>query len=589
MQIIAKSRQSIHQLSTQLANQIAAGEVVERPASVIKELLENSLDAGATQIDIDIQAGGTQFIRIRDNGYGIPQDELALALSPHATSKIRSLDDLIHIASMGFRGEALASIASVSELILTSSPVSARQDEMAWSIKYKEGQFDLTPASHPQGTTVEVNNLFHNTPARRKFLKADRTEYRHVEDVVKRIALARFDVAFNFKHNQRQIFSLPAATSDENKLQRLTRLINKEFIQAAVQLNFENAGLKLSGWLATGEYSRSQSDMQYFFVNGRMIRDKVITHAVRQAFQETLYPGRFPVYVLHLEMDADQVDVNVHPTKHEVRFRQGRLIHDFLFYSLREALAQEVSVKSGDSFKGANNDFNAHTYSSSFSSGNFHASQFNSSRHSNVSESSATYSSSPYQNLSSNEDIRKPLGLAIAKLKSNYLLAQNQQGLLVLQLKQSREILVQQQIENALSTQGKLISKPVLIPFSLNLSTSTLKVNAQGWLEKCETELQKFGFEFAVLGENEIMVRQVPAMLNATDIKQSINQYINNVLNNESDFVPALVKIIVNDDFSNNPIDWNVLLRDLEEFGLDNLQGCYHQISDKDLSSFFKK
>lgn len=332
-------RQSIHQLSTQLANQIAAGEVVERPASVIKELLENSLDAGATQIDIDIQAGGTQLIRIRDNGYGIPQDELPLALSPHATSKIRSLDDLIHVASMGFRGEALASIASVSELVLTSCPIS--NSDMAWCIKSKEGVFDLTPASHPQGTTVEVNNLFYNTPARRKFLKAERTEYKHVEDVVKRIALARFDVAINFKHNQRQVFSLPTAISSENKLQRLTRLINKEFIQSAVELNFENAGLKLSGWLATGDYSRSQSDMQYFFVNGRMIRDKLITHAVRQAFQDTLYPGRFPVYVLQLEMDAEQVDVNVHPTKHEVRFRQGRLIHDFLFYSLREALAQK--------------------------------------------------------------------------------------------------------------------------------------------------------------------------------------------------------------------------------------------------------
>ena len=571
MHAIVKSRQSIHQLSTQLANQIAAGEVVERPASVIKELLENSLDAGATQIDIDIQAGGTQLIRIRDNGFGIPQDELALALSPHATSKIRSLDDLIHIESMGFRGEALASIASVSELILTS-----HYQDMAWSIKYKEGEFDLTPASHPQGTTVEVNNLFHNTPARRKFLKADRTEYRHVEDVVKRIALAHFDVAFNFKHNQRQVFSLPVATSDENKLQRLTRLINKEFIQAAVQLNFENAGLKLSGWLATGEYSRSQSDMQYFFVNGRMIRDKVITHAVRQAFQETLFPGRFPVYVLHLEMDADQVDVNVHPTKHEVRFRQGRLIHDFLFYSLREALAQKVAVQSGDGFNTSAKDFNAQSYSSSFNPASFHT------PHTHVSESSATYS--PYQNLTNNEDISKQLGLAIAKLKNDYLLAQNKEGLLVLQLKQVREVLAQQQIENALATQSKLISKPVLIPFSVSL-----KVNAQSWLDKHETKLQQLGFEFAVLGENEIMVRQVPAMLNATDIKQSINQYINNVLNNVTDFLSALINIIVNDDFSNSPTDWNTLLRDLEECGLDNLQDCYHQISDNDLALWFKK
>ncbi|MCK4864159.1 MAG: DNA mismatch repair endonuclease MutL [Gammaproteobacteria bacterium] len=572
MHAITKSRQSIHQLSTQLANQIAAGEVVERPASVIKELLENSLDAGATQIDIDIQAGGTQLIRIRDNGSGIPQDELALALSPHATSKIRSLDDLIHIESMGFRGEALASIASVSELNLTS-----HYQDMAWSIKYKEGEFDLAPASHPQGTTVEVNNLFHNTPARRKFLKADRTEYRHVEDVVKRIALSRFDVALNFKHNQRQVFSLPVATSDENKLQRLTRLINKEFIQAAVQLDFENAGLKLTGWLATGEYSRSQSDMQYFFVNGRMIRDKVITHAVRQAFQETLYPGRFPVYVLHLEMDAEQVDVNVHPTKHEVRFRQGRLIHDFLFYSLREALAQEVVVKSGDDFKTTGKEFNAHTYSTSFNSSAFP------SQHTHVSEASAAYSSSPYQNLTNKDDISKPLGIAIAKLKNNYLLAQNQQGLLVIQLKQSREILVQQQIENSLATQSELISKPILIPFSISL-----KVNVQNWLDKNKDDLHQLGFELAVLGENEIMVRQVPAMLNATDIKLSIEQFINDVLNSEADFVRALIKIIVNDDFSNNPTDWNTLLRELEECGLAMFENCYHQISDNDLAGWFK-
>lgn len=579
MHAITKPRQSIHQLSTQLANQIAAGEVVERPASVIKELLENCLDAGATQIDIDIQAGGTQSIRIRDNGYGIPQEELALALSPHATSKIRSLDDLINVVSMGFRGEALASIASVSELILTS-----HHQDMAWSIKAKEGQFDLTPASHPQGTTVEVNNLFYNTPARRKFLKAERTEYRHVEDVVKRIALARFDVAFNFRHNQRQIFSLPVASSNENKLQRLTRLINKEFIQAAVQLNFENAGLKLSGWLATGEYSRSQSDMQYFFVNGRMIRDKVITHAVRQAFQDTLYPGRFPVYVLQLEMDAEQVDVNVHPTKHEVRFRQGRLIHDFLFYSLREALSQETAVNSGEGFKHTGKNFNSQTYPSSFNSGQFNSAQLYSANHASVSESNAAYSSSPYQNLVNNEALSKPLGIAIAKIKNNYLLAQNQQGLLVVQLKHARQILIQQQIKCSLSEQQKLISKPVLIPFNISLT-----VNAQSWLDKHDDDLKRLGFEFAVLGENEIMVRQVPALLIASDLKDSIKNYIDSVINNGSDFLQALIDIVVNDNFSNSPTDWNSLLRDLENVGLEKIKNIYHQISDNDLAVWFKK
>lgn len=567
MSAILKSRNSIQQLSTQLANQIAAGEVVERPASVVKELLENSLDAGATQIDIDIQAGGTQLIRIRDNGNGIPQDELRLAISPHATSKIRSLDDLIHVASMGFRGEALASIASVSELVMTS-----HFENMAWSIKAKEGQFDLIPASHPQGTTVEVNNLFYNTPARRKFLKAERTEYKHVEDVVKRIALARFDVAFNFKHNQRQVFSLPSALSDENKQQRLIRLINKEFIQSAVALNFENAGIKLSGWIANGEYSRSQSDMQYFFVNGRMIRDKVITHAVRQAFQDTLYPGRFPVYVLQLEMDADQVDVNVHPTKHEVRFRQGRLIHDFIFYSLREALAQDVADKPFSGFKPTTNNFKNKNYSS-FSSNDFNSSP--------VSELSSTYSSFPYQYVEKDESINKPLGVAISIIKNDYLLAQNQHGLLVVQLQRARQFLIQKQINNSLSEQEKLISKPVLIPFNISL-----KNNAQSWLDKYDRELKKMGFEFALLGENEVMVRQVPAMLNATDLKESIKHFVDIVTNKEVNFLSGLIKIILHDDFSHNPSDWNMLLRDLENNKLD--ENYYYQISDKDLSGWFK-
>ncbi len=571
MHAMTKPRTSIQQLSTQLANQIAAGEVIERPASVVKELLENSLDAGATQIDIDIQAGGTQLIRIRDNGYGIPQDELALALSPHATSKISSLDDLIHVVSMGFRGEALASIASVSELTLTSF-----YDDVAWSIKTKEDQFDLTPASHPQGTTVQVNNLFYNTPARRKFLKAERTEYRHIEDVVKRLALARFDVAFTFRHNQRQIFSLPVADSYESKLQRLTRLINKEFIQAAVKLDFENAGLKLTGWLAKPEYSRSQSDMQYFFVNGRMIRDKVITHAVRQAFQDMIYPGRFPVYVLQLEMDAEQVDVNVHPTKHEVRFRQSRLIHDFLFYSLRQALSQQAGSEQIGDNKYPSNKFAA-TASSEFKSTSYNSSFTNS-----VSESHALYASA-YQSLAGNDDLNKPLGIALARVNNNYLLAQNNQGLLAFALTDCRKLLLQQQLETALSEQEHLISKPVLIPFSVNI-----KSNAVAWLEQNHAGLKRLGFEFSTLGENELMLRQVPSLLNVSELKQCVELYINRIENGDTDFKSTLLDIIVEDEFSDNPSDWNALLRGLESLGLDKVKHCYHQISDKDLAAWFK-
>lgn len=568
------SRHSIQKLSTQLANQIAAGEVVERPASVIKELLENSLDAGATKIDLDIQAGGTQLIRVRDNGSGIPKDELTLALSPHATSKIRSLDDLIQVYSMGFRGEALASIASVSELNLTSRFSESMDEEMAWCIKSKEGDFELTPASHPAGTTLEVNNLFYNTPARRKFLKAERTEYKHVEDVVKRIALARFDVAINFKHNQRQIFSLTAAHSPENKRQRLIRLINKEFIESAVELDFENAGMRLTGWLANADYSRSQSDMQYFFVNGRMIRDKVITHAVRQAFQNTLYPGRFPVYVLNLQMDAEQVDVNVHPTKLEVRFRQGRLVHDFLFYSLREALAQKTEKGSragggAPSFSGFNKS--AASYGAQANHAGF------------VSETAKAYTSSAYQTLENNSAITKPLGVAIAKVKNNYLLAQNQYGLLLVELITARKMLLQQQIKTSLENEKKLISKPVLIPFN-----QPLKVNAQSWLEKNEKNLTQYGFEFAVLGEQEVMVRQVPALLNASDIKKSIALFIENITEHEMDFSQALIAIVVHDEFSHHPAEWNDLLRALEKLDSGDAQRCYHQLSDKDLASWFK-
>ena len=571
---VSKSRQSILQLPSQLANQIAAGEVVERPASVVKELLENALDAGATQIDIDIQAGGTQLIRIRDNGSGIPQNELLLALSPHATSKIQTIDDLIHITSMGFRGEALASIASVSELVLTSY-----FKDMAWSIKAKEGHFDLTPASHPQGTTVEVNNLFYNTPARRKFLKAERTEYRHVEDVVKRIALARFDVAFNFRNEQRQVFSLPAAISHENKIQRLTRLINKDFILAAVELNFENAGLKLSGWLAKGDYSRSQSDMQYFFVNGRMIRDKVITHAVRQAFQDSLYPGRFPVYVLQLEMDPEQVDVNVHPTKHEVRFRQARLIHDFLFHSLRQALSQHnenVISHNGTPL----NSFPSSQRYNEYSSKNLHGSL-------SVAENAPVHSSFPVYSQFNTEHLSRPLGIALTKIKNDYLLAQNEQGILLLQLPQARRFLIRQKISGDLAEKENLVSMPVLIPFSVNLM-----VNAQTWLDKNTTRLRQFGFEFAALGEKQVMVRQVPALLQVKDIKQSIHDFIHVVSSKNSDdtslFTSVLIDILLQEDFSQQADEWNNLLRQLEQYDLQLIETFYHQLSDKDLSHWFK-
>ncbi|HHX8335196.1 TPA: DNA mismatch repair endonuclease MutL [Vibrio diabolicus] len=330
-------------LPARLANQIAAGEVVERPASVIKELVENSLDSGATRIDIDIEKGGAKLIRVRDNGKGIAKDELGLALSRHATSKIHTLDDLEAIMSLGFRGEALASISSVSRLTLTSRP--AAQEE-AWSA-YSEGrdmQVKLKPAAHPIGTTVEVLDLFFNTPARRKFLRTEKTEFAHIDELLKRIALSRFDVTINVRHNGKIIRQYRAAKNQLQTEKRIAAVCGNAFVRHMLRIELEHQGLKLHGWITTPEGARQQSDLQYCYVNGRMMRDKLINHAIRQSYEMSLKPDQFAAYVLFIELDPHQVDVNVHPAKHEVRFHQARLVHDFIYQALADALAQSAVI-----------------------------------------------------------------------------------------------------------------------------------------------------------------------------------------------------------------------------------------------------
>src|SRR5690554_2267423 len=326
-------------LSPRLANQIAAGEVVERPSSVIKELLENSLDAGATRLDIDIEDGGIKLMRVRDNGGGIDHADLPLALSRHATSKIYELDDLEAVATLGFRGEALASISSVARLTLLSSTTDDSSGWMAVA-EGRDMETEISPAPHPRGTTVEVRDLFFNTPARRKFLRTEKTEYNHLEDVVKRLALSRFDVAFNLRHNNRAIYSWRAGESQLEQERRVAQVCGPAFMENAVHIEMERNGLRLWGWVALPTFSRSQADLQHFYVNGRSIRDKLVSHAVRQAYQDVLYQGRHPAYVLYLEIDPATVDVNVHPTKHEVRFRDGRTVHNFIYSSLHHALAE---------------------------------------------------------------------------------------------------------------------------------------------------------------------------------------------------------------------------------------------------------
>ena len=329
----------IQVLPPQLANQIAAGEVVERPASVVKELVENSLDAGATRIDIEIDKGGAKLIRIRDNGSGIGKDELSMALARHATSKITTLDDLEAITSLGFRGEALASISSVSRLTLTSR--TATQAE-AWQA-YAEGRemaVTLKPAAHPVGTTLEVLDLFYNTPARRKFMRTEKTEFTHIDEIIRRIALARFDVAFSLTHNGKLIRQYRGVKESSQRERRLGAICGTGFLTHALAIEWQHGDLSLRGWVADPVGSRTITDLQYCYVNGRMMRDRLINHAIRQAYQDKLGENHQPAYVLYLEIDPHQVDVNVHPAKHEVRFHQSRLVHDFIYQGVVSVLQE---------------------------------------------------------------------------------------------------------------------------------------------------------------------------------------------------------------------------------------------------------
>jgi DNA mismatch repair protein MutL len=326
-------------LPARLANQIAAGEVVERPASVVKEIVENSLDSGASSIEIDIEKGGHKRILIRDNGSGIPHDELALALSRHATSKIAKLDDLEAICSLGFRGEALASISSVARLSLSSKP---KDQTQAWQAhcEGRDMQVQLNPVAHPDGTSVDVVDLFFNTPARRKFLRTEKTEFAHIDEVVRRIALSRFDVSFSLKHNGKLLRKYPAVKAQDTELKRIGAICGKEFAAQNIELNSQYQQFELKGWLAQPEQAKTQGDFQYFYVNGRMMRDKLINHAVRQAFEGLIDADLYPTYVLYLTLEPNQVDVNVHPAKHEVRFHQARLVHDFIYRALTDSLNQ---------------------------------------------------------------------------------------------------------------------------------------------------------------------------------------------------------------------------------------------------------
>ena len=546
----------ITRLTPRLANQIAAGEVVERPASVAKELMENSLDAGASRIDVDAEEGGVKLIRIRDDGMGMDKSDLPLAVARHATSKIHDLDDLEGVATLGFRGEALASISSVSRLTLSSSQ---GEGGAGWQVltEGRDMEAKVSPVAHARGTTVEVRDLFFNTPARRKFLRTEKTEFSHLEDVVKRLALSHFDVGFQLRHNQRVIHHLKAAASELEQDRRVASVCGPQFIQNAVRVDTELAGLRLWGWMGLPTFSRSQADLQYFFVNGRHVRDRVVSHAVRQAYRDVLYHGRHPAYVLYLDLDPSGVDVNVHPTKHEVRFRESRQVHDFLFRSLHRAIAeitpdkasptesvlsdtpapQATGVAAGE-FKSQGNlrlveserkqtdasiarQIQAYTgLHEPFADASRVAEPAVNGFENSLSTSVTLDAGGHSREAGESEEVTPPLGYAVAQLHGIYILAQNAEGLVVVDMHAAHERITYERMKQSWA-EDRLVSQPMLVPASMAVSQK------EADLAEDNGELfQRLGFKLQRMGPETLVIREVPVLLQNANAEQLLRDVL---------------------------------------------------------------
>ncbi len=517
----------IHTLPSLLINQIAAGEVVERPAAVIKELIENSLDAGADQIDVTVQQGGIRLMRVRDNGHGLYQDDLALALARHATSKVASLDDLERINSMGFRGEALPSIASVSHLTLTSREQTAAH---AWQIT--SDATEPKPAAHPVGTTIEARDLFYNIPARRRFLKTERTEFGHIEQMLRRFAVARPEVSFMLQHNGRTVFSAEAATNDATCNQRLTALLGEQFVTQSLPLDQTAAGLCLHGRLARATFSRSQADMQYFFVNQRLVRDKVVNHAIRQAFQDVLYQGRHPAYVLFLTLDPAWVDVNVHPTKQEVRFREGRLVHDFIFRTLHQALADERPQPETPAGPTATEIPTVAPPPAAWQVNEPRTAAYQATLDwQQPSTSATTAPSRPPEPPSlgvnradpepaATPATMPPLGFALAQLHGIYILAQNAQGLILVDMHAAHERITYERLKQARAT-ADIPSQSLLVPVTVAVSAREADLAGQH-----QTTFGTLGLVVDQISQHSLVVRALPAILRDADAEKLLRDLL---------------------------------------------------------------
>ena len=573
-------------LEPRLANQIAAGEVVERPASVVKEAVENSLDAGATRIEIDVESGGTRLIRIRDDGAGIDGDDLALALARHATSKIDNIEDLEALQSLGFRGEALASIASVSRLTLTANTeASSVQGQQAFC-EGRDMSVAVKPAPHPRGTTLEVRDLFYNTPARRKFLRTEKTEFGHLHEVVKRQALSRPEVTFVLRHNGKQTLQLNAAVSEAELRRRVATVCGTDFAEHAVVIERQAGPMRLWGWVAEPTFSRSQADLQYFFVNGRVIRDKLVSHAIRQAYRDVLFHGRHPAFVLFLELDAAGVDVNVHPTKHEVRFHDSRSVHDFLFGTLSRALADVRPGQPTPTEPATGSEERAFQPGMNLASGGSPTllgqgdqilSAVGASSHRFDGGSSGqmsrwrepALSRVPQPEFAQEPTEIPPLGFAVAQLHGIYILAENQHGLVLVDMHAAHERITYERLKQARDGSG-ITRQPLLVPLTLAVSSREAAI-----AEEQSGELASLGLLIEATGEESIVCRELPAALKDADAEALVRDVLGDLLEfGTSDRIASSLDELLSTLACHTSVranrrltlpEMNALLRDMEE------------------------
>ena len=619
----------IRQLDNRLANQIAAGEVVERPASVVKELLENAIDAQASVVSVDIEEGGVKRIRITDNGIGIADEDLPLALARHATSKIASIDDLEAVATLGFRGEALASIASVSKLSITSNTSDLPANGRSAYCEGREMQVSISPQAHPRGTTLDIRDLFYNTPARRKFLRTERTEYARIEEVVKRTALAHPEVAFVLSHNGKVTQRLPAGSADADLQRRVIGVCGEAFAHQSVVVDRVAHGLSLRGWVGLPTFSRAQADLQYFFVNGRVVKDKVITHAVRQAYRDVLYGGRHPAYVLFLDLDANRVDVNVHPTKHEVRFRDSRSVHGFVFSTLGRTLAE---VRPGDHTNEANiselpessfeqvsmgleipanrsiDTTSPREEQRGVESASLSSTGLSSMDGSWVQDSVGSASQSmaprtpaaglvPQSSVATNVPAGEvpPLGFAVAHLHGAYIVAQNANGMVLVDAHAAHERITYERLKAARAAHG-LARQPLLVPISLHLASGEMAA-----FEEFSSAFDGLGLVVEIAGENSVLIREIPVILARDNAEQLVRDVLADLSEvGHSDRLSARIDEILATMACHGSIranralsigEMNALLRDMEV--TENSGQCNHgrptwvQLSHDELDKLF--